>query len=122
MPYYVPDIQDYFEYIIKKHEKLANNQPIRTYVNKTENRVTFKIRTGYYLELLIPETMKLPKSTENKIIKDKNGKNVLHFQITDVILVLTMDNNVSNGYQPNSRVFNVFVSNKFFGNLLEILA
>ena len=81
----------------------------------------FKINTGYYLELLKPEIMNLPKSTENKITKDKNGKNVLYFQFTDVILVLTMDNNVSNGYQQDSRVFYTFVPNKLLGNLLEIL-
>ena len=46
----------------------------------------FKINTGYYLELLKPEIMNLPKSTENKITKDKNGENVLYFQFTDVIL------------------------------------
>ena len=47
------------------------------YVNKIENRIIFKIKTGYYLELLTPETMKLIGSTENKITKDKNGENVL---------------------------------------------
>ena len=48
------------------------------YVNKIENRITFKIKTGYYLELLTPETMKLLGSTKNKITKDKNGENVPH--------------------------------------------
>ena len=45
------DIQYYFEYIIKKHEKVANNPPIRIDVNKIENRITFKTKTGYYFEL-----------------------------------------------------------------------
>ena len=54
----VSDIQDYFEYILKKHES-----SIRIYINKTENRITFKIKTGYHLELLTPETMKLLGST-----------------------------------------------------------
>ena len=48
------------------------------YVNKIENRITFKIKTGYYLELLTAETMKLLGSTKNKITKDKNGENVPH--------------------------------------------
>ena len=65
----------------------------------------FKINTVYYLELLKPETMKLPKSTENKITKDKNGENVLHFQFTDVILSLqwtTMSTMVINKIQEYS--------------------
>ena len=40
------------------------------YVNKIENRTTFKIKTGYYLELLMPETMRLLGSTDNRITKD----------------------------------------------------
>ena len=54
----VSDIQDYFEYIIKKHEKVTDNSPIRIYLNKTENRITFRIKTRYYLQRLMPETMK----------------------------------------------------------------
>ena len=64
--YYMPDIQDYFEYILKNHEENIDNISIRLYVNKIENRITFKIKTGYYLKLLTPETMKLLGSTENK--------------------------------------------------------
>ena len=55
---------------------------MRIYVNKTENRITFKIKTGYYLQLLTPETMKLLGSTKNEIAKDKNGENVRHIEIT----------------------------------------
>ena len=58
-----------------------------TYVNKIENRITFKIKTGYYLKLLIPETMKFLRSTKSKINKDKNGENVPHLEIAEVILV-----------------------------------
>ena len=72
--YSVSDIQDYFEYIIKKHETVTEDPSIMIYVNKTENRITFKIKTGYYLELLTPETMKLLGSTESKINKDKNSE------------------------------------------------
>ena len=57
--YSVSDIQDYFEYILKKHGENIDNTSIRIYVNKIENRISFKIKTGYYLELLTSETMKL---------------------------------------------------------------
>ena len=57
--YSVSDIQDYFEYILKKHSESVDNPSIRIYVNKIENRITFKIKNGYYLELLTPETMKM---------------------------------------------------------------
>ena len=55
--YSISDIQDYFEYILKKHSESVDNPSIRIYINKTENRITFKIKNGYYLELLTPETM-----------------------------------------------------------------
>ena len=57
--YSISDIQDYFEYILKKHSENVDNPPIRIYVNRIENRITFKIKTGYSLELLTEETMKL---------------------------------------------------------------
>ena len=91
------DIQDYFEYILKKYWENIHNPSIRIYVNKIENRITFKIKTGCYLELLMPETMKLLGSTENKIAKDRNGENVSHLQITEVVLVHC--NIVNNDYQ-----------------------
>ena len=93
----VSDIQDYFEYILKKHGEKTDNPSIRLYVNKIENRITFKIKTGYYLELLNPETMKLFESTKNKITKDENGKNVPYLKITEVVLVHS--NIVKNNYQ-----------------------
>ena len=76
--YSVSNIQDYFEYILKKHGEDIDKPSVQIYVNKIENRVTFKIKNGYSLELLTPETMKLLGSTENKITKDKNGENVPH--------------------------------------------
>ena len=85
--YSVSDIQDYFEYILKKHNEKIDNPSIQIYVHKIENRITFRIKTGYYLELLTLETMKLLGSTENKITKDKNGENVPHLKITEVVLV-----------------------------------
>ena len=57
--YSISDIQDYSEYILKKHGANVDNPSIRIYVNKIENRIIFKIKSGYYLELLTPETMKL---------------------------------------------------------------
>ena len=86
-------------------------------MNKTENRITFKIKTGYYLEFLTPETMKLLGSNESKINKDKNRENVPHLEITEVVLVHC--NIVNNDYQQDSRVLYTFVSNKPFGRLLE---
>ena len=44
--YSIADIQDYFEFIIKKHETLTENPPIQTYPNKTRNRIVFKTKTG----------------------------------------------------------------------------
>ena len=64
--YSVSDIQDYFEYILKKHRESVDNPSIRMYINRIENRITSKIKNGYYLELLTPETMKLLGSTESK--------------------------------------------------------
>ena len=75
--YSMSDIQDYFEYILKKHSESVDNSSIKIYVNKIENRVTFKIKKGQYVKLLTPETMKLLGSTESKITKDKNGGNLI---------------------------------------------
>ena len=52
-----------------------------------ENRITFKIETGYYLELLMPEAMKLIGCTKSRITKDENGENVPHLEITEVVLI-----------------------------------
>ena len=116
--YSVSDIQDYFEYILKKHGEDIDEPSVQIYVNKVENRITFKIKKGYSLELLTPETMKLLGSTENKITKDKNGENVPHLEITEVVLVHC--NIVNNDYQQDSRVLYTFVPNKPFGSLLKI--
>ena len=64
------DIQDYFDYILKKHGKSTDKPSVQIYVNKIKNRVTFKIKNGYSLETLMPETMKLLGSTKNNITKD----------------------------------------------------
>ena len=116
--YSVSDIQDYFEYILKKHSESVDNPSIRMYINRIENRITFKIKNGYYLELLTPETMKLLGSTESKITKDKNGENVPHLEVVELVLVHC--NLVNNDYQQDSRILFTFVPNKSFGSLLEI--
>ena len=109
----------------KRGEKIDNdkdndrNKPsVKIYLNKAENRIIFKIKNGYALEILTKDTMKLLGSTASKITKDKNGENVPHLEITEVVLVHC--NMVNNDYQQDSRVLYTFVPNKFFGSLLDI--
>ena len=64
--YSVSDFQDYFEYILKKHEEDIDKPSVQIYVNKIENRITFKIKNGYTLELLTPETTKLLEAPKIK--------------------------------------------------------
>ena len=100
--YSVSDIQDYFEYILKKHGENVDNPSVQIYANKIENRITFKIKDGYAVELLTKETMKLLGNTEDKITKNKNGENVPDLEITEVVLIHC--NIVNNDYQQYSRV------------------
>ena len=69
--YFVSDIQDYFEYDIKRHETIANNPPVQIYTSKIKSRIAFKIKTGYKLESLSPKTMTLLGSTKKILIKIK---------------------------------------------------
>ena len=69
--YIIADIQDYFEFIKKKHEALTENPSIQIYPNKIKDRIAFKIKTGYKLELLTPETMKLLGSIKKLLIQIK---------------------------------------------------
>ena len=85
--YSISDIPDYSEYVIKKHEALTDNPPISIYLNKIENRITFKIKTEYYLQLLSPETVKLLDSNKNEKTRYRNGENASHLEITEVVLV-----------------------------------
>ena len=73
--YSVSDILDYFEYILKKHGENVDNPSVKIYVNKIGNRIPFKVKDGYTLELLTKETVKLLGSTESKITKNKKGEN-----------------------------------------------
>ena len=103
---------------IQKHGESIDKPSVKIYVNKIENRITFKIKSGYSLELLTRETIKLLGSTESKITKNKNNGNVPHLEITEVVLVHC--NIVYNDYQQDSRIFHTFVQNKPFGSLLGI--
>ena len=116
--YPVSDVQVYFKFILKKHGEKTDNASIRIYVNKIENRITLRSKTGYYLELLMPEMMKLLANTKIKITKHKNGENVPHLEITEVVLIHC--NIVNNVYQQDSRVLYTFIPNKSFGQLLDI--
>ena len=70
----VADIQDYFKFIIKKHETLTENPPVQSCPNKIKNRIVFKMKTGYKLELLARETMKFLGSTKKDVDSDKNSE------------------------------------------------
>ena len=72
--YSIADIPDYFEFFIKKHETLTEDSAIEIYPNKIKNRIVFTIKTGYKLELLSPETMKLSRSTKKNVDQDKNER------------------------------------------------
>ena len=74
--YNISEIQDYIEYIIRKHETIDENAPVLIYANTINNRIVFKIKNGYKLELLSKETMKLLGSTSSIIDADKNSENV----------------------------------------------
>ena len=97
--YSVSDIEDYFEFIIRKHETLTENPPIKTYLNKIKNRIAFKIKTGYKLELLSLETMRLLGSEKKESVE----------------VDLVHCNLVNNSYRKASKVLLTFVPNKQFG-------
>ena len=107
--YSVSNIQNYFIYIIKERRPLTNNLAIGIYVIKIEKSNTLNINN---------KAMKLLGSTKTKIAKDKNGENVPHLELND--LVLFHFNVVNNDYQHNLRVLHTFATNKPFGQLLDI--
>ena len=116
--YNIPAIQNYIDYIIKKHETIAETALILIYANKISNRIVFKIKTGYRLELLSKETMKLLGSTSNVIDADKNSENVPRLKNVEVILVRCKL--VNNSYQQASSVLFTFVPNKQYCQLIII--
>ena len=113
--YSIYDIQDYFEVIIEKYEILAENRPIQIYLNKIKNRIIFKIKAGYKLALLSPETMKLLGSVKKDVDNDKDGEDPPKLESVEVVLV-----HWYNGYQPASKVLFTFVPNKQFGRLFTV--
>ena len=116
--YNISEIQNYIEYIIKKHETIGETASILIYTNTINNRIVFKIKTGYKLELLSKETMKLLGSTKDIIDADKNSENVPKLENVEVVLVHC--NLVNNTYQQASRVLFTFVPTKQYGQLISI--
>ena len=116
--YSVSDIQDYIEYIIKKHETLTAIPPIHVYINKINNRLVFKIKDGYKLELQMPETIKLFGSTKKLIDKTKNRENVSTLEVVEVVLVQC--NLADNQYEQKAKVLYTFKPNKSYAYLLNV--
>ena len=85
-------------------------------VDEIGDRIAFKIKTDYSLELLMPQTMKLLESNKSKISKMKMVK--IPLEITEVLLIHC--NIINNDYQQNSRALNTFIPNKSLGQLLDI--
>ena len=116
--YSIAKIQDYLEFVIKKYEYLTENAPVQIYSIKMKNRIAYKIKTGYKVELLTPEKMKLLGSIKEEVHKDKDGENVPKLESVEVVLVHC--NLVKNDYQHTSKVLFSFVPNKQFGQLINI--
>ena len=74
-------------YLEEAQRKKTGNHTIKTYTNRIENGIKFNIETGYYLQFLMPKTMKLIEGFNNKTTKDKNGKYVSHLEITECIII-----------------------------------
>ena len=116
--YNISEIQDYIEYIIKKHETIGENAPILIYANTINNRIVFKIKSAYNLELLSKETMELLGSTKDVIDSDKNRENVPRLENVEIVLVHC--SLVTTSYQQASRVLFTFVPTKQYGQLISI--
>ena len=97
---------------------MAEDPPVEIYPNNIKNRIVFKIKTCYKLELLTPEIMRLLGSTKKVVDTDKNSENVPKLESVEVVLVHC--NLVKNDYQHSSKVLCSFVLNKQFGQLINI--
>ena len=97
---------------------MTENLPVQIYPNKIKNRIVLKIKTGYKLELLTPETTRLLGSTKKFVDANKNGEIVPKLESVEVVLVHC--NLVKNDYQHSSKVLFSFVPNKQFGQLINI--
>ena len=95
--YSVSDIQDYIKYIIKKHKTLPTIPPIHAYINRINNRLVFKIKDGYKLELQTPEIMKPFGSAKTLIANTRNREKVPSLEVVEVVLVQCIS--VDNQYQ-----------------------
>ena len=116
--YSIAALQNYFEYIIKKHETIADVSPVLIYVNEINNRIVFKIKSGYKLELLSKETLRLLVSSADAVDGDKNSELVPKLESVDLVLVHC--NLVNNSYQQASKVLFTFVPNKKYGMLITV--
>ena len=90
----LPDFQDHFESIIKKHETLTENLQVQMYPNKIKNRIVFKIKTGYKLELLTPETMRLLESGEKDVDEGKDGENVSNQNLLELFQCIVIQSKI----------------------------
>ena len=97
---------------------MTENPPIQIYPNKIKNRIVFKIKTSYKLELLTPETMTLLGSTKKDVDADKNSEHTPKLESAEVVLVHC--NLVENDYQHTSKVLFSFVPNKQLGQFINI--
>ena len=116
--YSIADIQGYLGFIIKKHATLAENPLVQIYPNKIKNRVVFKVKAGYKLELLSLESMKLLGSTKKDIDQNKDRENEPKLKPVEVVFVHF--NLVNNNCQQASKVLFTFVTNKEFEQLINI--
>ena len=116
--YSIVALQNYFEYITKKHETTAEASPVLIYVNEINNRIVFKIKSGYKLELLSKEAMRLLGSSADTTDSDKNSELVPKLESVDLVLVHC--NLVNNSYQQASKVLFTFVPNKKYGQLITV--
>ena len=103
---------------LKNTKLLLKIVPYKFIQKKIKNRIVFKIKTGYKLELLSPETTELLGSTKKDVDKDKDGEHVPKLESVEVVLVHC--NLVNNSYQQASKVLFTFVPNKQFGQLITI--
>ena len=103
---------------MKKYETIAENPPVEIYVNKIKNRIVFKTKMGYKLEILSSATIKLLESNNKHVEQDKDGGNESKLESIEVALVHF--NLVNNSYQQTSKVLFTFAPNKQFGQLITI--
>ena len=97
---------------------MIENPPVQIYPYKIKNRIVFKIKTGYKLELSTPQTMRLLESTKEDVDKDKDREIVPKLESAEVVLVYC--NLVKNDYKHTSKVLFSFVLNKQFGQLINL--